>query len=305
MLVPSIVRTMLPTAWMSPGLPPWVRRLFKRRDRSAVLAVTDQRNRAGDIELGISGSGREQWSELAQRLAVAAAAGKNQRPLAGVGLIRAESEPILLECRERGAGVAAPGLHAGELQPRFRSRRLNLKVLAVRGSCRVGLTAPGLHSRKSEHEGLLLGMFLTQLAVGVRSKTVIAGPGREGGGRAQVLVLLRAQRQCRGYRMQCRPGMTSRGVGLRKPGRDVRISRPRGRGTLQREDCAVTACECRLDLGDAQPQIGAVGLALGLLIVNSERVAPAALSFGHQSRHRNRGLCDGAAGDTDERHENQ
>ena len=64
-----------------------------------MLAVTDQRNRAGDIELGISGSGREQWSELAQRLAVATTASRISARSRALGLIRAKSELILREYR--------------------------------------------------------------------------------------------------------------------------------------------------------------------------------------------------------------
>ena len=57
------------------------------------MPVTGERNRARDVQRGVGGRRREQRSELAQRLAGAAAARENQRPFAGVGLILAESVP--------------------------------------------------------------------------------------------------------------------------------------------------------------------------------------------------------------------
>ena len=86
MLDPSIVRTMLPTAWMSPGLPPWVRKLFKVETAAPVLAVTDQRNRAGDVSSGSAGVDASSGASSRSASTVATAASKNQRPLAGVGV---------------------------------------------------------------------------------------------------------------------------------------------------------------------------------------------------------------------------
>ena len=167
----------------------------QRFPRGLRALLTRERNRPGQVQVVAGRCVRQQAVDEFHGLAGPASRGKYRGRFGQIAIGLAAVRLVGLDRGERAARIAPPRLGLRELQPHGKVRRVAGEIALVLLHGLIRVARPGAHPRHAEGNLGIAGCHSLKLSIAVPGSGVVASPRRQCRSRANVVGLIRFQRQ--------------------------------------------------------------------------------------------------------------